>query len=153
MERKIFKIIDKIINITSVVFLSLMLIFVVLQIIMRYVFNAPLVWSEELARYCMFFMIFIGCMIAMKDNDHLKVDIVINALPKRAKAVVNIINKLISFVFLVILIWFGFKFAFNNINIRSSIVTQIRMGLVYMIIPLCSIGMLIYLIIPHKEEK
>ena len=44
--------------VTSVIFCSMMAV-VTAQIVMRYLFNSPLLWSEEFARYVYVWLVFI----------------------------------------------------------------------------------------------
>jgi len=49
-----------------------------LQIIMRYVFNSPLVWSEEFARYIYIWICFIGVGYGVRKNLHIKMEAFMN---------------------------------------------------------------------------
>ena len=44
---------------------------VLAQVVFRYVFNAPLTWSEELARYLFIWCAFLGWTIASRRRSHL----------------------------------------------------------------------------------
>ncbi|MBN7755246.1 MULTISPECIES: TRAP transporter small permease [Alphaproteobacteria] len=92
---------------------GLMLIVVVgvtlLQIILRYFFNAPLVWSEELAKLLIVWIAFIGAAAVCWDGRHLNVDVFFLMLPQKARNVVRYINAGISIGFLAILGWTSVK--------------------------------------------
>ena len=53
---------------TSVGFLSLMLLLVLLQVVARYIFQAAPVWTEEGARYCMIWGGLFGATVAFRAN-------------------------------------------------------------------------------------
>lgn len=92
---------------------GLMLIVVVgvtlLQIILRYFFNAPLVWSEELAKLLIVWIAFIGAAAVCWDGRHLNVDVFFLMLPQKARNVLRYINAGISIGFLAILGWTSVK--------------------------------------------
>jgi TRAP-type transport system small permease protein len=92
---------------------GLMLIVVVgvtlLQIILRYFFNAPLVWSEELAKLLIVWIAFIGAAAVCWDGRHLNVDVFFLMLPPRARNLLRYVNALISVGFLAILGWTSVK--------------------------------------------
>ena len=68
----------------SVVVISLVMVTVTLaQVIFRYVIAAPLPWSEELARYCFVWIVFLGGAIGLSRGIHLGVDLFVNMLPPR----------------------------------------------------------------------
>jgi len=52
-----------------------------LQVFFRYVLGAPLVWTEELARYLGIFMIMLATSNALKKNIHLGIDVLSAKLP------------------------------------------------------------------------
>ena len=45
--------------------LSVVVVVTLLQIVLRYAFNAPLIWSEELARFLTVWMTFLGAAIIL----------------------------------------------------------------------------------------
>ena len=96
---------------------SLTLIFI--QIIMRYVVGQSLSWSEELARYIFLWQIWLGTSFAVKENRHIRIDIIPNMIKSdKARA---------KFEFLVTLIWLGFAIFLTYEGVRLTLV-QIEMG-------------------------
>lgn len=80
-----------------------------LQIALRYFFNAPLVWSEELAKLLIVWIAFIGAAAVCWDGRHLNVDVFYTMLPPRPRSVVRALNALISIAFLAVLGWTSVK--------------------------------------------
>ena len=83
-----------------------LLIFV--QVVMRYVFNNSLSWSEELARYVFIWQIWLGTSVSMKGNDHIRMDMLSNKLKGRGKLVLAIVANVILLLFCVFLVKYGF---------------------------------------------
>ena len=48
------------------------------QVILRYAFDSPLTWSEELARYLMIWCAFLGWVIASRNDTHLAMTFVVD---------------------------------------------------------------------------
>lgn len=140
----------KVFDYLGVACISLILILVVLQVVMRYVFNFPLVWSEELAVYGMVWLTFIGSVLATRDKEHIEVTIVVEFLPKKFRRVVVQMSRIITCIFLMILIYYGFQLAFENFHV-TSVANRIPLGYVYGIIPLSAMGMLYYNLKTIKE--
>ena len=69
--------------------LTLCVILVNLNVIMRYILNAPLQWSEEVVTSLFVWTVFIGSAYAYRKHSHLGVDIVVNMMHGRTKAVVR----------------------------------------------------------------
>lgn len=136
---------NKFLDAFCVVCMALILLLVIVQVVMRYVFNSPLTWSEELAVYIMVWMTFAGSVICMRDKEHIDVTILVDYLPRGLQKLAIIFSRLASAVFLLIVIYYGFDFVLEN-RVVTSAANQINMGLVYSIIPLSCIGMLYYVI-------
>ena len=56
-----------------------------LQVFTRYVLNAPLSWTEELARILFIWITFIGAAVIAKRSGHISIDFVTNLLPPGAR--------------------------------------------------------------------
>lgn len=75
--------------------MAIMLIVLFAQIVMRYLFNTPLIWSEEVARYLFVYFTFIGIGLGIRKNSHIRMEMAINLLPKKVKEILDIILNLI----------------------------------------------------------
>ena len=63
-----------------VIMLSLMVIMVFGNVVLRYGFNSGLISSEELSRFLFIWVTFLGAIVAMRDNAHLGLDTLIRVL-------------------------------------------------------------------------
>lgn len=79
---------------------SVMIIIMVYQVVMRYVFSNANSWSEELARYLFIYDVMIGASIAIRRNSHLQIDMLINLLSAKTRSVFTIVTTLVGMVFL-----------------------------------------------------
>lgn len=62
--------------------LSVMALLVFANVVLRYVFNSGITWSEEMSRYLFVFMIFAGAALALIQHKHLAVDMLLERLPQ-----------------------------------------------------------------------
>lgn len=76
-----------------------MTLIVLLQIIMRYVFNSPLTWSEEIARYIFIYVTFLGAGLLVYERGHLFVEVIFSKISGKAKTVLIFIIDLIVLLF------------------------------------------------------
>ncbi|MCC8189034.1 MAG: TRAP transporter small permease [Planctomycetes bacterium] len=68
------------------------------QIFMRYALAASLSWPEELIRYLFIWFVFMGVSYGVRENIHLRVDLLEYLLP-RAKPYLNVVQNLIFLAF------------------------------------------------------
>jgi TRAP-type C4-dicarboxylate transport system permease small subunit len=77
----------------------LMVIMVFSNVVLRYVFNSGITISEELARFCFLWLIFVGSIVVMREGGHLGVDSVVARLSRPGKiACVLVSNVLMLWV-------------------------------------------------------
>ena len=77
------------------------------QIVMRYVLNAPLIWSDELARFLIVWMTFLGAAVVCFEGRHLNVDVFFRAAPPSLRAGLRVFNACVALGFLAVLGWFS----------------------------------------------
>ncbi|MFC3123166.1 TRAP transporter small permease [Agaribacter flavus] len=90
--------------------LSLLLFFtlalvLVAQVLSRYVLNAPLGWTEEVARYQLVVLAFVGASIGFRKNTHISFVYFQRFIPQVLKSTVMSILSLINTVFLAFLLY------------------------------------------------
>ena len=88
-----------------------MAVIVVLQVFARYVLNNSLFWSEELARYCLVWISFLGASIAYHDRVHPGVNLLFSRLSPNMERLVAILVHLISLGLFSIMVIHGIQFA------------------------------------------
>lgn len=103
-----------------VVLLSAFTTILFIQVIMRYVFNNSLSWSEELARYLFIWLVFIGVSYGAKEMKHLKIDVCINLFPKKARPYVIILADIIVLIFAGIVIYAAYTTVVKYYHIGTA---------------------------------
>ena len=74
------------------VFLVLMVVLVFGNVVLRYGFNSGITISEELSRWLLVWLTFLGAIVAMREHAHLGVDTLVRMLPAYGKRICFIIN-------------------------------------------------------------
>lgn len=124
---------------------ALMVIVVFANVIIRFVFNSSFPESDEIARYSFIWTIFLGAVLALDKDEHIGVDMVVKALPKKAHKWVMLAANILLIIFSVICGIYGFILCWNNMGWPSP-ATKIPYGLVGIIMPISFFAM-IYVII------
>ena len=65
--------------------LAVMVVLVFGNVVLRYVFNSGIATSEELSRWLMVWLTFLGAIVALRQHAHLGVDTLVRALPPRGR--------------------------------------------------------------------
>lgn len=93
--------------IAMILFWSLALI-VFLQFFTRYVMNDSLSWTEEIARYGLMWLVFIGGAVVTRKNSHIAVELLSNVMkpsPLRTALLAGV--DIVKLVFMGLLAWFS----------------------------------------------
>lgn len=99
--------IEKLEKMFLMITVAIMIVVIVYQVILRYVFSASNAWSEELARYLFIYDVMIAAAIATRKNSHLQIDAFINMLKPKTKAIYTMIATAVGIVFLVFLLGYS----------------------------------------------
>lgn len=77
----LYKIYSRVDVVITSVCMILMVILTFVGVIMRYVFNSPIVWQEEAQLALIIWITFYGGSYAFREKSHIAIDIVVEALP------------------------------------------------------------------------
>lgn len=89
------------------IMMVIMVIVIFSQVIMRYVFNNSLSWSEELGRYIFIWLSWLGISIGAKYGQHIRIEMLVTRLPFKAMHILNIITELFVLAVCFVLVYFG----------------------------------------------
>jgi TRAP-type C4-dicarboxylate transport system permease small subunit len=141
----IFKRLDSIVNAIienmSNTLLFLMFFVVMLEVISRYVMKTPFFWTDELARYLMFYMVMFGSSIALREERHPALLFIIEKFPKKIKNLWFIIVDVIISILLIIIFKEGLSMAIDALNMKTPAL-RIPFFWVYLALPIGSLLML-----------
>ena len=144
---QITKIIEKII---TVLFIG-MTIITFIQVVSRYIFGVSFFWAEEIGRFSMIWIAFLGAAIGVSQGAHTRIDFFINLLPKNIKKWVEVLNNVICLIFVIFLIYNSIPIIQISIN-NMSPGLNIPMSVVYSSLFISGLLMLIYFPIRIYEE-
>jgi TRAP-type C4-dicarboxylate transport system permease small subunit len=113
------------------------------QVLARYFFNSSLSWSEEIARFAFVWLSFLGAAMLVRRDEHIRVTLLVNALPTPLWAVARALQYAGVLICLYFFVSGGFSLTGAEWA-QLAPATQIPMGWVYLIIPVASGLMLLW---------
>lgn len=134
---------------------ALMTLVTLANVFGRFLFNSPIFWSAEMARYSFVWIIFLGAALAARNRSHIGMETLLNMLPPKGKAFLKAVIDCITIIFLFVFIIFSFIQAFNGIDTESSAM-QISMLIPYLALPLGGVAMIVEVVrilISNKQSK
>ena len=79
-------------------------------VVSRYAFHRPLVWSDELASILFLWLTMVGSVIALQRGEHMRLTVLIGALPPRGRAWIETFATLVVITFLALLLGPGWEY-------------------------------------------
>lgn len=109
------------------------------QVLVRFVLtsigvNISAPWTEELARYCLIWMVFLGAAIGCRRAQLIALEFVVRALPARIGVPVRYATIALSIAFFALLVHVGLPFVELG-RTETSPVMNIRKSIVYWAMP------------------
>lgn len=116
--------------IAMILFWSLAFI-VFLQFFTRYVLNDSLSWTEEIARYGLMWLVFIGGAVVTRKNSHIAVELLSNVMkPSPLRTALLACVDIIKLVFMGLLAWFSATII-ERMHYQRMTVFELPMSIVY----------------------
>ena len=105
--------------IITAVTLTICVILVNVNVLMRYILNSPLQWSEEIVTSLFVWTVFIGSAYAYRMHAHLGVDIVVNHLHGKTKAVVSWAVSIIELAILIMVTIISSQYVYHLLFVHG----------------------------------
>ena len=142
---KIGQTIENVCGAFCVICFALMTTTALLGVFFRYVMQSPFMWTEEVSRYLLVWMGFTAISIALRQDRHIKVEVLPKLLPVvLVKAVGYLVDALIA-CFFIVLLKQGYLMTVNNIMMASTF--HLSMAWILVAVPVAAALTLIQLLL------
>ena len=88
----------------SMVFCFLLMLYIVLDVILRFI-DRPLLGTSEMVQLIMVIIVFSGIAYTDVQRGHVAVDVVVERFSKRTQAIIDCVVYAISLLYIVIVVW------------------------------------------------
>ena len=117
-----------------------------LQVISRYVFDAPMVWTEELSANLLIWMTFLGATAIVRSDSHVRVEVVEELCGPKVAAWLFSIFDLVIIAFLIALVIGGWQLM-GQLDFERTPALRIPIAWVIAIVPAASAVMVFYTVL------
>ncbi|WP_346799393.1 TRAP transporter small permease [Halomonas sp. Bachu 37] len=122
---------------------------ITLQIVSRVLFTA-VGWTEEVARFLLVWITFLGAALAFQRGRHIAVTFAVDALPGRPRQLARIAATLVVVAFMVALMVVGYRYMQVQ-SFQKSASLRLSMTYVYAVIPISAALMAWYAVVDLVE--
>ncbi|MCI6152239.1 TRAP transporter small permease [Fusobacterium perfoetens] len=150
------KIISNILNLDLVIAGIALIILIIITFfgsIMRYFFNNPIIWQEEVQLGLAIWVIFYGASAAFRYSSHIAIDMIVDLFPERIQKIIEIFIAIITISTLVFILKNGCSLVQQFINTnRTTNILHIPSQYIYSAIPIgCLLMIINYILVEIKE--
>ena len=117
---KLYKGITKITEPIPSVFLAILVAITFANVVLRYCFNAPLPWAEEVEALLYTFIVFFGLSITHRLGSAVSVDIITTHFSAKLRRVVALVSTTLTLFLWVVVTYLGAKLALRTQNSYTS---------------------------------
>lgn len=120
-----------------------MALVVATQVFFRYVLNQSLFWSEELARFQLVWLSFLGASVAYRRKAHPGIDVLTSRMPDFTRKVLAVIVHIVSLALFWVMVFYGYHFAYF-VRLQISPALYVPKWIIFSIVPLSGLIFMIH---------
>jgi TRAP-type transport system small permease protein len=134
--------------------LASMAMMVFANVALRFLTDHSILWVEEVSRYLMIWLTFLGSGIVLRYGAHIGIDTLQERFPRQAP-VIRVIIFALLLLFFAAMVWLGLRYAMLTWG-QTTPVMQIPIGAVYLAMPAGFVLMIVHLLLmaaPYIRQK
>jgi C4-dicarboxylate transporter DctQ subunit len=140
-----FRLLSRLVEALVILIAGIIVAIVTAEVTLRYVFSHSMIFTEELSRYLMVWIVFLGSALAIRDGSHIRIQILVNRLGPRLQQIVKLAAYILIIAFLIFITVEGLKILPRQLQ-QMCITIDISLFYFYLAIPVGSILMIIFLL-------
>jgi TRAP-type C4-dicarboxylate transport system permease small subunit len=141
VSRALIALADRLVQAVAVICMLALVACVVLGVVSRQI-NAPLAWTDELAQMFLVWSALAGWMIALRRRSHIRITMLIDRLPARARSAAEIVVQLGVVTFGLLMLRYGFGLIERTWDVEA-ISLPISSAIIYVPLPVLAIALIL----------
>ncbi|SHT21630.1 tripartite AtP-independent periplasmic transporter subunit DctQ [Mycobacteroides abscessus subsp. abscessus] len=130
------KILNRIEDIFIAMSIMIATLLVIVNVILR-VMGSGLTWSEELIRYLLIWVTFVGMSVCSRESEHMSIEFIPQLLKGKSYKLLMAIIYVVAIIFSFMLVWYSYLLVdFSSQTGQKTSGLGINFSIVYLIIPL-----------------
>ena len=150
MAQKMFRALSWLIEAVIILGSFIIVGMVTTEVVLRKFMGSSLIFTEEMARYLMVWIVFLGGAIAVRDQAHIRINFMVKRFSPKIQIFLAALAHLLTALFLVLLGIEGVRILPRQLY-QTCICVDISMFCFYLAIPVGCALMLIYMIPKFKQ--
>ena len=132
-----------------ILILAAMAMMVFANVALRFLTDESILWVEEVSRYLMIWLTFLGAGVVLRYGGHIGIDTLQDLFPRQAPAV-RVVICVLLLGFFGFMVWIGTRYAMLTWG-QTTPVMQIPVGVVYLAMPVGFALLIIHLLLMARQ--
>ena len=109
------------------------------EVIMRYLFNSPTIWVNEVSRFLQIWATYLALTYSFHKNDFIRITVIYDRLNENGKKILDFISFVFILIFSSFVVYYGWLIAYDSLKVgrTSSTILDVPSFLTELAIPLC----------------
>ena len=109
------------------------------EVIMRYLFNSPTIWVNEVSRFLQIWATYLALTYSFHKNDFIRITVIYDRLNDKGKKILDFISFIFILIFSSFVVYYGWIIAYDSLKVgrTSSTILDVPSFLTELAIPLC----------------
>ncbi len=109
------------------------------EVIMRYLFNSPTIWVNEVSRFLQIWATYLALTYSFHKNDFIRITVIYDRLNDKGKKILDFISFIFILIFSSFVVYFGWLIAYDSLKVgrTSSTILDVPSFLTEVAIPIC----------------
>ena len=101
------------------VFYTVVVAVIGVEVIRRFVLSFSSVWGEEIARFAFIYLTWVGASAGVKNRSHIRIDVIYNWVPERHHVWLYVLADVATIIFAVIALYYSLIPIITSINFNN----------------------------------
>ncbi len=141
----LYRILSRLIEIAIIIGAAFIVTIVSTEVVMRYMFKHSLIFTEELSRYLMVWIVFLGSALAIRDKAHIRINVLVKRLNPKLRKATHLIAYGLILIFLAVVTIEGIRILPSQLR-QMCITIDVSLFYFYLAIPVGAVLMIVYLL-------
>ena len=109
------------------------------EVIMRYLFNSPTIWVNEVSRFLQIWATYLALTYSFHKKDFIRITVIYDRLNETGKKILDFISFIFIIIFSCFVVYYGWLIAYDSLKVgrTSSTILDVPSFLTELAIPLC----------------
>ena len=109
------------------------------EVIMRYLFNSPTIWVNEVSRFLQIWATYLALTYSFHKQDFIRITVIYDRLNETGKKILDFISFIFIIIFSCFVVYYGWLKAYDSLKVgrTSSTILDVPSFLTELAIPLC----------------